>query len=109
MAQQMQTRTRVENPARWSKAAECAVAEGLQVRQLQGSGQRIVTSGTRAGVANELAVTGNVAHDCDCLAGLNGDPVCKHRAAFYLLIGALGFNPEPEPPAPAALARIIHE
>ena len=42
-----------------------------------------------------MAVTGNVAHGCDCLAGLNDDPVCKHRAAFYLLIGAL--DPEPEP------------
>ena len=48
------------------------------------------------------AVTGNVAHGCDCLAGLNGDPVCKHRAAFYLLFGALSL-PEPDPPAPASL------
>jgi hypothetical protein len=33
------------------------------------------------------------------LAGLNGDPVCKHRAAFYLLIGAIDLTPEPDPPA----------
>ena len=56
--------------------------------QLQGTGQWIATSGSDATVAYELRVTGNVAHGCDCLAGLNGDPVCKHRAAFYLLIGA---------------------
>jgi hypothetical protein len=95
-----QVRTRVENPDRWIKAAERAVSEGIQVRQLQGSGQWITTSGTQSGVAYELLVTGNVAHGCDCLAGLNGDPCCKHRAAFYLLIGAIAM-PEPEPPAPA--------
>jgi hypothetical protein len=99
MAQQMQTRTRVENPARWIRAAERAVAEGIQVRQLQGTGQWIATSGSQTGLAYEVAVTGNVAHGCDCLAGLNGDPVCKHRAAYYLLIGALDLSPEPDPPA----------
>jgi hypothetical protein len=95
-----QTRARVENPARWLKAAERAVAEGIQVRQLQGTGQWIANSGTDAAVAYELEVTGNVAHGCDCLAGLNGDPVCKHRAAWYLLVGAIDLTPEPEPPAP---------
>ena len=56
----------------------------------------------RSSVAYEVEVTGNVAHGCDCLAGLNGDPVCKHRAAFFLLIGALDLDPEPDPPAPAS-------
>jgi len=96
---QQQTRTRIENPARWTAAAERAVTEGIQVRQLQGSGQWVATSGSSSGVAYEVAVTGNVAHGCDCLAGLNSDPVCKHRAAFYLLIGALDLTPEPDPPA----------
>ncbi len=95
-----QTRTRVENPVRWTKAAERALAEGIQVRQLQGSGQWVATSGSQSGVAYEVLVTGNVAHGCECLAGMNSDPVCKHRAAFYLLIGALDLTPEPEPPAP---------
>ena len=99
---QSERRMRAENPARWWKAAERAEAEGIRVCQLQGSGQWIATSGTANGVAYELQITGNVAHGCDCLAGLNGDPVCKHRAAFYLLIGALN-TPEPEPPAPASL------
>src|SRR5215212_2388823 len=98
---QSQERTRSENPARWWKAAERAEAECVRVCQLQGSGHWIATSGTQPGTAYEVAVTGNVAHGCDCLAGLNGDPLCKHRAAFYLLIGAL-VVPEPEPPAPAA-------
>jgi hypothetical protein len=98
---QSQTRTHVENPARWWKAAERAEQEGVRVCQLQGTGQWIATSGSQSGTAYVIEVTGNVAHGCDCLAGLNGDPVCKHRAAFYLLIGALVMT-EPEPPAPAA-------
>jgi hypothetical protein len=95
----VQTRTRVSSPARWTKAAQRAISEGIQMRQVAGSGAWIATSGTDAAVAYEVAVTGNVAHDCDCLAGLNGDPVCKHRAAFYLLVGAITLDPEPEPPA----------
>src|SRR5215213_8017848 len=99
---QSEPHVRVENPARWEKAAERAAQEGIRVCQVQGTGQWIATSGSQSGTAYEVAVTGNVAHGCDCLAGLNGDPVCKHRAAFYLLIGALVI-PEPEPPAPAPL------
>src|SRR5829696_7698832 len=97
---EQQTRTRTSSPARWMKAAERAVAEGVQIRQLQGSGQWIASSGSDSTVAYEVQVTGIVAHGCGCLAGLNNDPVCKHRAAFYLLISAL--DPEPEPPASAA-------
>src|SRR5215213_4528248 len=96
---EQQTRTRTSSPARWMKAAERAVAEGVQVRQLAGSGQWVASSGSDASVAYEVDVTGNVAHGCGCLAGLNDDPVCKHRAAFYLLIGALDLPPEPDPPA----------
>src|SRR4051794_16999561 len=94
------TRTRVENPVRWMKAAERATEEGIRVCQMQGSGQWVATSGSQSGVAYEVMVTGNVAHWCDCLAGMNGDPCCKHQAAFNLLIGALDLTPEPEPPAP---------
>jgi hypothetical protein len=102
MAQQMQTRrTRQATPERWQKAAQRAIVEGIQVRQLAGSGQWVANSGSDATVAYEVEVTGNIAHGCNCLAGLNDDPVCKHRAAFYLLIGALSVTPEPEPPAPA--------
>src|SRR5829696_2926102 len=103
---EQQTRTRTSSPARWMKAAERAVAEGVQIRQLQGSGQWIASSGSDSTVAYEVAVTGNVAHGCGCLAGLNDDPICKHRAAFYLLIGAL--DPEPKPPASAASVICFH-
>jgi hypothetical protein len=98
---QSQTRVRVENPARWAKAAERAIAEGIQVRQLQGSGQWVASSGGDATVAYELDVTGAVAHGCACLAGLNNDPICKHKAAFFILVGAIDPHPEPTPPAPA--------
>ena len=101
---QAQTRSRTSSRARWQKAAQRAIDEAIQVRQLQGTGQWIATSGTQSGVAYELSVTGNIAYGCDCLAGLNDDPVCKHRAAWYLAIGALTFIPDPAPAAPALAA-----
>ncbi|MFT4040693.1 MAG: hypothetical protein QM692_21110 [Thermomicrobiales bacterium] len=102
----MQTTTtrrpiRTATPARWQAAAQRATTEGIQVRQLAGCGQWIATSGTDASTAYELDVTGAIAHGCSCQAGLNDDPVCKHRAAYYLLVGAIDLTPEPEPPAPA--------
>ena len=99
-----QTGTRANSRARWMKAAERAIAEGIQLRQLAGSGQWIASSGSDDAVAYEVEVTGKVAHGCGCLAGLNGDPVCKHRAAFYLLIGVISLTPEPDPPALGAAA-----
>jgi hypothetical protein len=95
--------TRVDSHARWHKAAARALAHDISLAQLQGSSQWIATSGSQPGVDYELAITGNVAHGCNCLAGLNDDPVCKDRAAFYLLVGALTLDPEPEPPAPFVL------
>lgn len=91
---------RIATPERWAKAAERARAEGVQVRQVASTGQWVATSGSDANVAYLMEVTGTVAHGCSCLAGVNGDPVCKHRAAFYLAAGLLG----PEPPTPAAPA-----
>lgn len=95
---------RTDSRIRWQRAAARAVDETIQVRQLQGTGQWIATSGTQDGVAYELSGTGNIAHGCDCLAGLNDDPVCKHRAAWYLLVGALDRTPDPAPAAPALAA-----
>lgn len=93
---------RTATPARWQAAAQRAVADRIQVRQLAGSGQWIATSGSDASAAYELDITGAIAHGCTCQAGLNNDPVCKHRAAYYLSIGALDLTPEPDPPAPVA-------
>ncbi len=95
-----QVRTvRRDRPDRWHKAAQRAIAEGVQVFQIEATGQWVATSGTAAHAAYELDVTGAICHGCSCLAGLNDDPVCKHRARFYLMIGAL--DPDPQPPAPA--------
>ena len=95
-------RSRANTPARWQAALGRALAERVEVRQLAGSGAWVATSGSDRNAAYELAVTGNVAHGCGCLAGLNDDPVCKHRALFYHLAGALDLDSEP--PATAAPA-----
>ena len=91
----MQTQTTRRSPedVRWIKAAGRAIGEGVRVFQLASSGQWIATSGSEHGTAYELDVTGSIAHGCSCLAGLNDDPVCKHRAAFYLSLGALPIAP----------------
>jgi|GEM_PF-3147597 len=93
-------RQRQATPARWQAALGRALADGVQVRQLAGSGLWLATSGTDAGTAYALAVTGDVAHGCECPAAQHGDPVCKHRAAFYFTAGLL--DPDPGPGAPAA-------
>jgi hypothetical protein len=92
---QAQTCTRIENPA--GGLHPPAVTEGIRVRQLQGPGQWVTSSGSDAKTACELQVTGNVEHGCGCLARLNDDPVCKHRASFCLLVGALELDPETTP------------
>lgn len=88
---------RKASPERWAKAVQRAIDEDVRVVQVSSSGQWVATSGSKSGVAYTLSVTGDIAHGCDCLAGLNNDPVCKHRAAYYLLTGRL----DPEPPAVA--------
>ena len=97
MATMMQ---RTGTPARWRAAIKRAIKEGIEVRQLAGSGAWVAASGSDAGAAYEVAVSGGVAHGCTCPAGAHGDPVCKHRAAFYHTVGVL----DPEPPTPAAPA-----
>jgi len=81
MTRTMRRTNRQATPARWQAALGRALAEGVQVRQLAGSGAWVATSGTDAATAYGLDVTGRVAHGCDCPAGASGDPVCKHRAA----------------------------
>lgn len=99
MAAEVQVRTsRQATPERWQKALARAIDEKVEVRQLADSGAWVATSGTDATVAYLIEVTGDVAHGCACQAGQHGDPVCKHRAMFYHLIGVL--DPEPDPPAP---------
>jgi len=53
---------------RWQAALYRAVREGVEVHQLVDSGAWIATSGSDAGTAYGLAVTGGMAHGCDCPA-----------------------------------------
>ena len=99
MTTMMTTRTRQATPERWQAALGRALSEGVEVRQVAGSGLWIATSGTDRTVAYTLSVTGTVAHGCECPAGEFGDAVCKHRAAYYYQTGML--DPDPVPPAPA--------
>src|SRR5215211_9520361 len=91
---------RVASPERWQRAAERALAEGIQVRQVNASGMWVASSGSQANVAYLLEITGSLVHSCSCPAGTFGDPCCKHAARFYLDAGLLDLDdPEPDPPA----------
>ena len=103
MATQAVPTTRTASPERWARAVTRAVAEGVQVRQINASGAWVATSGTQANVAYLLEIVGGVVRSCSCPAGEFGDPCCKHAARFYLDAGML----DPEPPAPKAL-RVEH-
>ena len=72
---------------RWQSAVARARKEGIEARQLVGSGGWIATSGSDQRAAYELAVTGGIVHDCACPAALHDDPVCKHRAAYWIAMG----------------------
>ena len=103
MATQAVRTARTASPERWARAVTRAVAEGVQVRQINASGAWVATSGTQVNVAYLLEIVGGVVRSCSCPAGEFGDPCCKHAAAYYLATGML----DPEPPAPKAL-RVEH-
>ena len=75
-----------------------ALFAGVEAKQLAGSGEWIVSSASRPGIAYR---TDGVSCDCEA-AMLGGDPVCLHRAAYWYAQGVLELDPEPEPPASAA-------
>lgn len=78
------TTKRANSAARWREALLRAQAEGVQIRQLAGSGMWIATSATDIVTAYEVTPWG-----CECHAGQFGDPVCKHRAALLEVLGRL--------------------
>jgi hypothetical protein len=84
-----------DTPDRWEAALQRAHLAGVQVRQLAGCGQWIVTSASASEIAYETdGIT------CTCAAAMLGnDLVCLHRAALreYLAKGS-----QPEPPAHSA-------
>jgi hypothetical protein len=84
-------------PERWQRALQRALFAGVEAKQLAGSGEWIVSSSSRPGIAYRMDGV-----SCDCEAAmLGGDPVCLHRAAHWYTQGLLKPDPEPEPPAPA--------
>src|SRR5687768_6839937 len=98
MAQQMQTRQqRQASPEWWQRALQRARFAGVEAKQLASSGEWIVSSASRPGVAHR---TDGVSCDCEA-AMLGGDPVCLHRAAYWCAQGVLELDPEPEPPVSA--------
>jgi hypothetical protein len=103
MAQEAQgspvSRTRSHaTPERWQRALQRALFAGVEAKQIAGSGEWIVSSASRPGIAYR---TDGI--ECDCEAAqLGGDPVCLHRAAYWYAVGVLERDPEPEPPASAA-------
>ena len=89
---------RAPSPERWQRALERALFAGVEAKQLAGTGQWIVSSASRPGLAYQ---TDGIS--CDCEADmLGGDPVCLHRAAYWFAQGVLERVPEPDPPASVA-------
>ena len=84
---EMTPRRRESSLVRWQSAVNRARNEGVEARQLVGSGGWIATSGTDRRAAYELAVTSGIVHDCACPAALHDDPVCKHKAAYWIAMG----------------------
>lgn len=90
------TRIAKENTSkRWRAALHRAESEGVEVRQLAGSGMWIATSGTDADVAYEVTPW-----ECECHAGQFVDPICKHRAALLEKLGRLRLEAEDPAPEP---------
>ena len=80
--------TSADTHDRWINALHRAKADRVQVKE-SNLGNWFAKSGAHDARAYWLDVRGNVVLGCECPAGQKGDPVCKHRAAFYAMIGAL--------------------
>lgn len=100
MALQVSRPVRRATPQRWSRAAQRAAAERIEVRQVASTGQWVASSGTQSNVCYLMDITNGVVTRCTCPAGEFGDPCCKHAAAYYVATGQI----DPEPPTPAAPA-----
>lgn len=87
-AMRIPTHERPNSLDRWQAALTRAYDEGVDLRQLVGSGAWIATS------ASDITAAFMVTeHACECFAAEFSDPVCKHRA---MLRHRLGHLPMPE-------------
>ena len=75
---------RKNTPNRWRAALRRAVKEGVEVRQLAGSGMWVATSASDPETAYEVTPW-----ECECHAAQFGDPVCKHRAVLLATLGRI--------------------
>jgi hypothetical protein len=80
---------RKNTPARWQSALRRAVKEGVEVRQLAGSGMWVATSTSDPETAYEVTPW-----ECECHAAQFGDPVCKHRAVLLATLGRIANDAE---------------
>lgn len=94
------TSGRTASYERWMKAAQRARDKGIEVRQLNTSGQWVANSGSDPNKSYELKIVNGLVRSCSCEAGQFGDPCCCHAAAFYLSVGMIEL---PEAPAPAVV------
>ncbi len=74
---------------RWQAALRRAITEGVEVRQLAGSGMWIATSTSDRDTAYEVTPW-----ECECHAAQFGDPVCKHRAVLLATLGRIATDGE---------------
>jgi hypothetical protein len=93
---------REATPARWVRAAQRAIDEHIEVRQINANGMWTASSGSNPKVAYVLEIVAGVVRSCSCPAGAYGDPCCKHAARYYLDAGLL--DPDGGPSAPAVAA-----
>ncbi len=98
MATTMQRTARQATPATWQRMLRKALDEGIEVRQLAGSGAWVATSSTDPNAAYVVSLAA-----CEC-PGHEYGGYCKHRAKLAHHLGRLTLRgPEPEPAGPAAL------
>jgi len=84
MAMNLLTHERPNTLERWQAALIRAWSDGIDLRQLVGSGAWIATSASDGAAA--FMVT---EHTCECFAAEFSDPVCKHRALLRHRLGHL--------------------
>jgi hypothetical protein len=84
-------KTHADTADRWQAALDRSIEDGVILYEGT-DGHLYASSATSGGVLYRLYVVGNIAFGCDCQAGQNMDPVCKHRAGFYREVGALSHH-----------------
>jgi hypothetical protein len=77
-------------PERWQAAAQRALKKGIEVRQINETGQWVANSGSDPAVAYVLQINQGIVQSCSCPAQAEWrDPVCCHAARYYLDTGRI--------------------